>query len=455
MEKTENRLALIITTMCSFITPFMGSSINIALPTIGHEMHLDAVYLNWIATSFLLTTAALLLPAGRVADIYGRTKILKAGVIVFALGTLFCGLSFTGITLIVSRCMQGIGSAMIFSTSTAVLVSVFPAEKRGQVLGINTAAVYTGLSSGPFIGGIITQTLGWRYIFIIAFLLAIVVMLMLHFRFKMEWIEAKGEKFDLKGAVLYGLVLTAAMYGFSLLPHMPGLLLTIAGVLGFVMFVRFELNIPNPVVNIGLFANNKPYAFSNLAALVNYCATFAVSFLLSFYLQYIKGLTPRDAGTVLIVQPVFQAIFSPLAGRLSDKIEPAIVSSIGMALTTAGLIILIFLAETTGLMFVIISLVFLGFGFALFSSPNANAIMSSVEKRFLGVAASTQSTMRLTGQMFSMGIVMIIFSVYIGSAVITPQNHAALLSSIHTAFVVFSVLCFGGIFASLSRGKIH
>lgn len=455
MKDTNKTLALIITTLCSFITPFMGSSINIALPTIGHELHLDAVYLNWIATSFLLTTAALLLPAGRLADIYGRNKILKAGVLVFSLGTLFCGVSIDGITLIAARSLQGIGASMIFSTSMAILVSVFPAEKRGQVLGINTAAVYSGLSTGPFLGGLITQSLGWRFIFFLTLILSAALILMLFLKFKSEWIEAKGEKFDLKGAVLYGIVITATMYGFSLLPHIPGVLLTVAGIIGFFFFAGYELKIPNPVVNLNLFAVNKAYAFSNLAALINYCATFAVSFLLSFYLQYIKALSPRDAGTILIVQPIVQALFSPLAGKLSDRIEPAVVSSIGMAITTAGLIILIFLSEQTGILFVIISLIFLGFGFALFSSPNANAIMSSVDKKYLGVAASTQSTMRLTGQMFSMGIVMIIFSVFIGSAVITPQSHSALLQSIQIAFAVFSLLCFGGIFASLLRGKIH
>ena len=382
-SNSEQKIALIVTTLCAFITPFMGSSVNIALPAIGREFHLDAVYLNWIASSFLLTTAALLLPAGRLADIYGRIKIFKIGVVIFAAGTLFCGVSFSGIFLIAARCIQGIGSALIFSTATAILVSSYPAEKRGQVLGINTAAVYSGLSTGPFFGGIITQSLGWRFIFFAALLLAAVLLILLVFKFKTEWIEAKGEKFDLKGAALYGIVLTAIMYGFSLLPHLPGVLLTTAGIAGFIIFIKFEMKTPKPVINIRLFAENKPYAFSNLAALINYCATFAVSFLLSFYLQYIKGFTPKDAGIILIAQPIVQALFSPVAGRLSDRIEPAIVSSIGMALTTAGLAILFFLSEQTGLLFIIISLIFLGFGFALFSSPNANAIMSSVEKKIL------------------------------------------------------------------------
>lgn len=454
-EKPNKNIVLLITTVISFMTPFMGSSINIALPSIGKEFLLNTVYLNWIATSFLLTTAALLLPAGRLADIYGRIKLFKTGTIVFSVGTLLCGLSFSGELLIAARVLQGIGSSMIFSTSTAILVSVFPPEERGKVLGINTTAVYTGLSIGPFIGGMLTQTFGWRSIFFLTFIFGVLALALIYTKLKMEWIEAYGEKFDLKGSVIYGFVLIAVMYGFSSLPQITGIILTGCGIIAFYFFLRYELRIKNPVLNISLFKMNKAFAFSNLAALINYSATFAVSFLLSFYLQYIKGLTPRAAGTVLIAQPIIMAIFSPLSGKLSDKIEPNIVSSIGMAITTIGLIILVFLSSETSLVFIVVSLVFLGFGFALFSSPNANAIMSSVEKKYYGVAASTQSTMRLTGQMLSMGIAMVIFSVFIGKTVITPDKHEALLNSIRIAFIVFSILCFAGIFASLSRGKIH
>jgi len=219
--------------------------------------------------------------------------------------------------------------------------------------------------------------------------------------------------------------------------------------------VRWEIRVGSPVLNMNLFRNNTVFAFSNLAALINYSATSAVGFLLSLYLQYVKALSPQNAGLVLVSQPVMMAIFSPLAGRLSDRIEPRIVASVGMALTTIGLLPFVFLNEGTPLGFIVASLVLLGFGFALFSSPNTNAVMSSVEHRFYGVASATLGTMRLTGQMLSMGIAMLILAIYVGKVQITAEYYALFLTSLKTAIGVFAVLCFVGIFASLARGKVR
>ena len=454
-ERKDRKYILIITSISSFTTPFMGSAINLALPSIGKEFSLNAVVLGWIATSFLLATAALLLPAGRLADIYGRTKLFKLGIGIYTIASLFCGISYSGEVLILSRILQGIGAAMLFSTSTAILVSFFSPAERGKVLGINTAAVYTGLSSGPFLGGIITQHFGWRYIYFINALLGLISLIIAFRKLKYEWAEARGEKFDIAGSIAYGVTLIIIMCGFSILPKMYGTYLIILGLIGFYIFSRFELKVSNPVFNMSLFTTNKAFAFSNLAALINYSATFAVGFLLSFYLQYIKGFNPQTAGIILVSQPVMMAVFSPISGKISDKTEPRIVASMGMIITTIGLFILIFLKAETSVVFIVASLVFLGFGFALFSSPNTNAVLSSVEKKFLGVAASTLSTMRLTGQMLSMGIALLIISIFIGQSKITPENHNALLSGIGIAFILFTILCFAGIFASLARGKIR
>ena len=454
-DRRDRIFILIITTLSSFMTPFMSSAINLALPSIGKEFSLNAVVLGWIATSFLLATAALLLPAGRLADIYGRVKLFKTGIAIYTIASLFCGLSFSGEVLIFSRVVQGIGGAMLFSTSTAILVSFFPLEERGKVLGINTAAVYTGLSSGPFIGGLITQHFGWRYIFFINVLLGFLSLIITFKKLKIEWAEAKGEKFDFKGSISYGVTLIITMYGFSILPNIHGFYLTILGVAGFYIFSRFELKINNPVFKMSLFTTNQAFAFSNLAALINYSATFAVGFLLSFYLQYIKGFNPQTTGLILVSQPIIMAVFSPISGKISDKIEPRIVASTGMVITTIGLFILIFLTPDTSVLFIITSLIFLGFGFALFSSPNTNAVLSSVDKKFLGVAASTLSTMRITGQMFSMGLALLIISIFIGQAKITVGNQQELLKGIGIAFILFTILCFAGIFASLARGRIR
>jgi len=245
------------------------------------------------------------------------------------------------------------------------------------------------------------------------------------------------------------------MYGFSRLTSITGAILTTSGIIVLVFFVMYELKIESPLVDIKLFRNNTVFAFSNMAALINYSATFAISFLLSLYLQYIKGLSPQQAGFVLVTQPIIQAFFSPIAGRISDKIEPRTVASLGMALTCAGLILLTFLGDDSTLRFIILCLIILGLGFALFSSPNTNAIMGSVEKQFYGVASAMVSTMRNMGMMFSMGIVMIIFAIYIGQVKIVPECYPFFVKSVRVAFVVFAVICFGGIFASLARGKMN
>jgi MFS family permease len=255
--------------------------------------------------------------------------------------------------------------------------------------------------------------------------------------------------------VIYAVGLMALMQGFSRLPDLIGVALLAVGILGLGLFGVWELRSSHPVLDLRLFRGNRTFTFSNLAALINYSATFGVGFLLSLYLQYIKGMNPQQAGLTLIAQPAMQALFSPLTGRLSDRVEPRIVASSGMALTMVGLLTLTRLTADTPISHTVGSLLLLGLGFALFSSPNTNAIMSSVPKRHYGVAAGTQGTMRLIGQVFSMGIVTLVFSLIIGQVEIKPEYYAGFMTSVQIDFVVLSALCLGGVFASLSRGKLR
>ncbi|HZD59466.1 MAG TPA: MFS transporter [Anaerolineae bacterium] len=449
----SKRSALFVAALAAFLTPFMGSAINVALTSIQREFAMDAVLLSWVATSFLLAAAMFLVPFGRIADIYGRKKIFVYGILTYTVSCLLSVFSTSATLLIFSRVLQGIGSAMVFSTGMAIVTSVFPVSERGKALGINVASVYLGLSLGPVLGGFLTTHLGWRSLFLLNLPLGLIVLALVFWKIKGEWAEARGERFDLTGSAIYAFTLTAIMYGFSRLPAMQGTWLLLAGVLGISMFVIWEMRVDSPVLDVNIFRNNRAFTLSNLAALINYSATFAVTFLLSLYLQYIKGLDPQETGMVLIFQPVVMAAFSPLAGRVSDKIEPQVVASAGMALTTAGLFLLTFLNEGTPLGFIIAGLILLGFGFALFSSPNTNAVMSSVEKRFYGIASGTLGTMRLTGQMLSMGIATLLFALYIGRVQITPEYYPLFMKSLKVAFIIFAISCFGGVFASLARGK--
>jgi len=446
--------ALLVTTLTSFITPFMGSSVNIALPSIGQEFDMDAILLSWVATSYLLACTIFLLPFGRLADIYGRKRVYQWGGLLYIITSFFSAISTSATMLLVSRIFQGVGAAMIFGTGVAILTSVFPPGERGKALGINVAAVYLGLSFGPFLGGFLTQQFGWRSIFLLIIPLGFISLLLTHWKLKREWAEAKGEKMDVIGTVIYGLMVIAIMYGFSLLPGRWGILFVLLGLLGVWAFIKWENSTTSPILDIPLLASNKVFAFSNLAALIHYSATFAVGFLLSLYLQYVKGLSPQQAGFILVSQPVVMTLFSPFAGKLSDRMEPRIVASVGMAFTAIGLFLLTSVTANTGLSGIILTLTLLGFGFALFSSPNTNAVMSSVEKKLYGVASATLGTMRLTGNMLSMGIVTLLFSIYIGRVKITPENALTFLKSVKVAFSIFAVLCFCGIFASLSRGNI-
>ena len=451
----SKRTALIVVATGSFLTPFMGSSINVALPSIGRALAMNAVLLSWIAMAYSLSSAIFLVPFGRAADIHGRKKIFLWGVAIFGFFSLLCGTATSGTMLILFRVLQGVGGAMVFGTGIAILTSVFPPNERGRALGINVAAVYLGLSLGPVVGGLLTQHLGWRSVFYVNVPLCLFLMPFTLTNLKGEWAEARGEPFDWAGSAIYGAGLASLMYGFSRLPAGLGAVLVAAGLAGIAAFVLWESRATHPVLDVSLFRRSRVFALSNLAALINYAATAAIGFLLSLYLQYIKALTPQAAGFVLIAQPAMQALFSPLAGRLSDRIEPRIVASTGMALNVIGLILLTLLNATTPLPFIVGSLLFLGLGFALFSSPNTNAIMGSVERRFYGVASATQATMRLVGQMFSMGVVMLIINLILGPVQIAPEYYPLFLRAAHTAFVTFAILCFGGVFASLARGKMR
>lgn len=456
MENNNNvkMSALLIATLASFVTPFMAAAINIALPSIGAEFQVDAILLSWIPTSFLLASAMFAVPFGRLADILGMKRIFIYGMIIFTISSFLSAVAPSAISLIAFRVIQGIGGAMIFVTSVAIVTHVFPPRERGKAIGITIASVYTSLSLGPVLGGIMTQALGWRSIFLLMVPLGLLVTGLTSWKLKGEWAVCKGEKFDLPGSIIYSIALFMIIYGFSLLPEITGAIVTILGLIGIIAFVIMELRTENPVFEIKLF-KNATFAFSNLAALINYSATFAVVFLLSLYLQYIKGLSPGSAGLILVAQPAVMAVLAPIAGRLSDKYNPRLIASIGMAVTTAGLVFLVFLNADTSLEFIIASLILLGTGFGLFSSPNTNAIMGSVERRFYGVASASVGTMRLIGQTLSMGTVLIIFALYIGNVQITPAEYPALLVSVQVAFVVFTVLCFVGIFASLAKRNVN
>lgn len=453
MIKTRD-IALFIALLAGFLTPFDLSAVNIALPSIGEEYAMDAIEMSWIATAYLLASGIFLLPFGRLADICGRKKIFTTGLFIFSLASFLMLFAGSSLMIILVRALQGFGGAMIFGTAVAILSSVTPPDERGRVLGIYTTAVYLGLSTGPFFGGILTEYFGWRSIFLVNIPVGLFAIALILLFLKDEWADCRGEPFDARGAVLYGLALICVMYGFSLLPEIGGVVLVVTGSVILAGFILRELRIPFPLLDVALFTANRVFAFSNLAALINYSATFAVTFFLSLYLQYIKDFTPQHAGMLLVIQPVIQVFFSPVAGRLSDRIDPGKIASVGMALTALGLFGLLLVDTTTSLVMLILILAILGAGLGLFSSPNTNAIMGSVDRKKYGVASGTLGTMRIVGQMLSMGIAMMIIAIFIGDVQITEPYYPAFLDSMRICFGIYTVLCIAGIFFSLVRYNV-
>jgi len=449
------KAVLLVVMTTSFLAPFMGSATNLAIPAIGAEFGSSPLLLSWMVTSYLLASAAFLLPVGKIADIIGRKKVLVAGLILFSFFSFLSGTAWSMPSLIVLRTCHGIVSTMIFSTGIAILTSVYPPHRRGQAMGLTAAVTYIGLSLGPVLGGFMTHQLGWRSIFFFTALIAGCVAILAIWRLKGEWADAKEEKFDILGSLLYIVTIPTILYGLSSISkNITAKLLLAIGLALLILFVYYESKLRFPIFRVSLFRDNRVFAFSNLAAMINYCATFAVSFIVSLYLQVVMGYNSQIAGLIMLSQPLLMALCSPFAGALSDRIEPRIVASCGMGLNTLGLFLFIFVTPDTPIWRIIANLTLIGLGFALFASPNNNAIMGSVEKRFYSVAASTLGTMRLTGQAISMAIITLLLSVYASDTVLRVNDGQTLVASAHDAFIVFTMICAAGMFASLARGKV-
>ena len=450
----DKRAVLVIVSLSSFLTPFSGSSFNLALPSIAAEYSLDAISMSWASLAYLLASAMFLIPFGRLADMYGRKKVFLTGIILFTASSTLLGLFPSSSTLVAFRALQGIGSSMIFGTSLAILVSVSAPHDRGRMLGISVAAVYIGLSAGPYIGGFLTKNFGWRSIFMVNVIIGLIVIFLILTKLTTEWMISNGSRFDLIGSLVFSLMLLSLMYGMSKLPDSSAIIPILIGLLFIIIFIYIERKVENPVLDLSIFIQNRSYSLFNIAALINFSATFSLTFLLSLYLQYIKGLDPQQAGTILMASPIIQAIVSPIAGRLSDNIQPSKIAAIGMAITGTALAPLALLNNSTSIIYIIVCLLVLGGGLALFSSPNTNAIMGSVDSNLLGVASSTVGTMRLTGQMLSQGIAMTLIAINLGSASIVPELYDNLLISIRSTFAVFFLLCLIGTFSSYLGSKM-
>jgi EmrB/QacA subfamily drug resistance transporter len=445
---------LFVVSAVQFLTPFMLSAVGVALPAIGREFSASAVQLGLVETVYIFAFSLFLIPAGRLGDIYGRKKIFTIGIVAFTAGTVLISLAFSIESFIVFRFFQGCGGAMISGTSVAILSSVFPAAGRGKAMGVIVGCIYLGLSLGPVLSGFMVTHLGWRWIFYLGVLVELLCLLLTVLKLKGEWADARGERFDFTGTVLFVISLFCLIYGTlnqkegGVYPVLIGF-----GALGLLIFLAFEYRSPSPILDVGLVIHNRVFAFSNLATLINYAASYGIAFFFSLYLQVVRGYSPEGAGFILIIQPVVQTVLSPVFGRLADRVSPAGLATAGMAVCALSLGLASGFHAGTSMRVVMGMLALMGVGFSLFSSPNTTTVMGSVPPKSYGIASSFLATMRTMGMLCSMTIITMVFNQIMGDRAVSPETQSSFLASMHRCMIVFCLLCAAGVFCSMVRVK--
>lgn len=454
LDKAQKRNILLALTFSLFSGSLVLSAVPVALPSIATALTMNAVQTSWISLVFTLATAIFILPFGRLADILGRKRIFTFGLGAVTAGMIASAFAVSWPMLMFTQAFTGIGSAMVVSTGIALLSSVYEAHERGRALGLLTASIYLGQTLGPTIGGLLTHNFGWRSIFIPTIILQLLALIFISMRIKGDWAEARHEKFDLAGSAIFAVMLFCILYGFSSINSQTGRWITVAGVILLALFIMWELHVKNPILNISLLTKNRMFAFSGLTHLLFYISSMPVPFILSLYLQYIQGFDAQRTGFILLMQPVMMAVFSPLAGRISDRIQPRLLVSAGISIVLISIMLYLTAIINTWPTGILIGLGVGGFGYSFFASPNTNAIMGAVDSRSYGVASAFESTMRTMGITFGMGILMLLFSLQMGSAQITPEYHGAFVESLRVVFITFIIACAASIIFSAARGKL-
>ena len=453
MNKRDKRLVFVAVSCASFLATYTGSAINVALPAIGAEFGMNHARLQYIVSAYVMMNAVLLVPFGRLADIYGRRIFFHVGMVLFLATHVVCAFAPNGWVLIAGRGAGGIAAAMFFSNTIAILSSVFDPFERGKILGLNVSITYIGLTIGPFLGGVLTSWWGWRSVFLSVVPLVIIGFSLAWWKLPRDFRREPSTAFNLSGSAQYIIMLVLVILGLSALPGMKGVLAIGAGTVLAAFFFRGDSRAAAPLMDVRRFQGNRVFVLSNLANFIQYLSAFATSFLLSLFLQNdrIKDLTPHAAGIILLAQPLVQALFSPLAGALSDRFEARWIASGGMAVTAAGLLSFSFLSPSAPVYLIVMILVCQGIGFAFFSSPNNNMIMGSVSSDVYGIASGILATGRALGMSLSLATTAVVFNFFNSYG----ERPDAFLNSFHALFAIFFLLSLLGIASSAARGKVR
>jgi MFS family permease len=431
------------------------TGLNLALPGMERELSLSAALLGWVPLSMFMAMAAVAAPGAKLADILGRRRTTIAALIVSLVGLAISALAWDAAGVLFGRVLAGLGVAMVFTNATSMVTSVHPPQMRGRVLGYTIASVYLGLSLGPVVCGYLVGWFGWRSVFWLSFA-GFIPPLALILPVRVEQRPAQGQKLNGLSSFLWVASVLCLFFGLPNITHLlPGGPIMVA--VGLVLawgYVRHSLTSENPVLDVRLFTASRRFAFSSLASFISYCASMGTGFILSLYLQYTKGLPTATAGLLLVAQPVFMTILTPFAGRLSDRVDAGLMASFGMGVLCVTTVLLaVFLTPEASLTLFIVLSMLLGLGFAVFSAPNSNAIIGSAPPGQVGQASGILTAARLCGQVFSISLTTLIFTVVIGPGEITPDRYPAFMEAATLCLTIFAPIMFIGILASLARGK--
>ena len=434
--------------LTSFFAVFLSNGVIVAVPTIASDFAMNNVVQNWVPTIIFLVVAVFTVPAGQLSGKFGVKRSLLAGVIVYLIGSIGCVLSFSTEVFMFFRVVSGAGMAFLTVSSMAMVVSAVKPQNRGKALGYTVTGVYIATSLSPVICGLLTFNFGWRAIFYVVIPFLILCLALIMIKIPMEWQTYAEDKIDKIGSIIWGIGILAFVYGFTNLVNSTGVFLTVFGLAVIVVFIFYELRQKSPVFNVRLFKNTK-FLSSNVAALCSYLAIMVVTTILNYHFQYVRGWNTQMTGMMLIIPPILQAILAPNAGKLSDKYNPQVIAAIGMAVAACGLAILAFLDGNMPLYLVVIAMALEGIGMGVFSSPNMNAIMSSVPPKDAPTASASQATMRTIGQTMSLGMLTLVFAWIMGDLPMLAKYADLIVQGSQIICVICTVLCIIGIFSSL------
>lgn len=446
--------------VCSFMTALDGSSVNTVLPVAARDLHAEIDSVQWVITIFLLVVSGLMLSFGRLGDLRGHKKVFLSGFALAIGAAAFNGFAPTVTALVIGRAIQGLGSAAIYANSAAILTHNFPAEQRGQALGMQASLTYAGLTVGPSLGGWLAQWLSWRAVFFVDVPVGLAAWFVSLTLIPPDKPSGVREKFDGPGAVAYMTGLSALLlamnkghqwgWGSALV---IGLLVGAAAALA--LFVVREGRTPAPMLDLTLF-HGRTFSMSTVSALLDYVCVYTTVFLLPFYLIQARGLNPARAGLILSAQPLVMIVAAPVSGILSDRMDGRFLSALGMVIFAAGLVGLARLDGASPLWHTVGALVLTGLGTGTFIAPDNSALMGAAPRGRQGIAAGILATARNTGMMLGVGLSGAIFTTVLARAQAGADPAAiagARYSAISVSFAVVAGVALAGAVTSALAGR--